>query len=414
MTKRDVDVVVVGGGPAGCIAALVLARGGARVVMVDKCSFPRDKACGDLVGPRGLALLATLGLHPPGGRQVGEMVVVGPTGHRVVLPARAGRTFPGHGLAITRLRFDQWLHGVAIDAGVESVTARMTSMHDRTIELHDGRHLTADIVIGADGATSGVAEAAGLVDRRRVLWGFATRGYVVQDVERPVIALWDEVPGVGFPGYGWLFPGEGGVANVGLGIGLRADRQAASRAVARLDDFGEHLRRLGILTASLDVRRLGGWLKMGMVGTLPAREDVLLVGDAAGLVNPLQGEGIAPAMVSGAAAADAVLAGPSDAAARYRQVLACGPGRYALATAPLHAAAISGSPRRVSRVGRLITARGVGRAIASPWAVLWNDLIEGSPPGPATIAARTAAMLGRAAGSFTVVHEQLSADLLGD
>jgi hypothetical protein len=55
----------------------------------------------------------------------------------------------------------------------------------------------------------------------------------------------------------------------------------------------------------------------------------------------------------------------------------------------------------------------VGRAIASPWAVLWNDLIDGSPPGPATLAARTAAMVGRAAGSFTAVHRQLDADLDG-
>jgi len=194
---------------------------------------------------------------------------------------------------------------------------------------------------------------------------------------------------------------------------LRADRQAASRAVARFDDFSEHLRRLGLLTGSLEVRRLGGWLKMGMVGTVAARGNVLLVGDAAGLVNPLQGEGIAPAMASGAAAAEAVLAGPCGAAVRYRQVLASGPGRYARATAPLHAAVISGSPRRVSRVARVITARGVGAAIASPWAVLWNDLIDGSPPGSATLAARTAAMIGRVTGSFTAVRRQLDADLDG-
>ena len=86
------DVVVVGAGPAGSTAALILARGGARVALVDKAVFPRDKACGDLLGPRALALLASLGLAPSGGRLVGEMVVVGPTGRRVVLPARAGLT----------------------------------------------------------------------------------------------------------------------------------------------------------------------------------------------------------------------------------------------------------------------------------------------------------------------------------
>jgi flavin-dependent dehydrogenase len=78
------DLVVVGAGPAGSTAAVVLARGGARVALVDKATFARDKACGDLIGPRGLATLDDLDLGPPDGREVGEMIVVGPTGRRVV------------------------------------------------------------------------------------------------------------------------------------------------------------------------------------------------------------------------------------------------------------------------------------------------------------------------------------------
>ena len=310
MASPTVDAVVVGAGPAGSTAALVLARGGARVALVDKATFGRDKACGDLVGPRALALLGSLGLAPPAGREVGEMMVVGPTGRRVLLPARAGRTYPDHGVAVTRLRFDAWLRDAAIAAGAEPVTGRVAAVRAGTVELDDGRRLAADVVVGADGATSAVAAAAGLVDPGAVLWGFAQRGYVAQDVDRPIIALWDEAPGHGFPGYGWLFPGEAGAANVGLGLGLRADRSSASRAVARFDAFCDHLRRLGLLSAPVEGRRLGGWLKMGMVGTVAARGRIFLVGDAAGLVNPLQGEGIAPAMTSAAAAAEAILAGP--------------------------------------------------------------------------------------------------------
>jgi len=63
MSERPFDAVVVGAGPAGSIAALVLARGGARVALADKASFPRDKACGDLVGPRGVQALAELGVR---------------------------------------------------------------------------------------------------------------------------------------------------------------------------------------------------------------------------------------------------------------------------------------------------------------------------------------------------------------
>lgn len=411
MASPTVDAVVVGAGPAGSTAALVLARGGARVVLVDKATFARDKACGDLVGPRALALLVSLGLAPPAGREVGEMMVVGPTGRRVLLPARAGRTYPDHGVAVTRLRFDAWLRGAAIAAGAEPVTGRVAAVRAGTVELDDGRRLAADVVVGADGATSAVAVAAGLVDPGAVLWGFAQRAYVAQDVDRPIIALWDEAPGHGFPGYGWLFPGEAGAANVGLGLGLRADRTAASRAVACFDAFCDHLRRLGLLSAPVEGRRLGGWLKMGMVGTVAARGRIFLVGDAAGLVNPLQGEGIAPAMTSAAAAAAAILAGPGAAAARYRHHLAAGPGRYASVAAPVHAAAITGSPQRVAFLGRALTLPGVGAAIAAPWALTWNDLLDGAPPGPATLASRLVLGIGRAATVRSRVRRRLASDL---
>ncbi len=411
------DVLVVGAGPAGSTAAVVLARGGARVALIDKSTFERDKACGDLVGPRGIAVLDDLGLAPPGGRRVAEMLVVGPTGRRVVLPARAGRTYPGHGLAIPRLRFDAWLRDTALSAGAEAVTGRVRAgRHADSGELTgvvlDGGHtLVADIVIGADGATSTVAEAAGLVDHHAVLWGFAQRGYAEDDVDLPVIALWDETPWRGFPGYGWLFPGPDGRANVGLGLGLGRHRAAASRAVARFDDFCAHLTRLGLLSAPAKGRRLGGWLKMGLVGTVPARHRTLLVGDAAGLVNPLQGEGIAPAMTSGRAAAQAVLAGPGTAAAEYRRALAAAHAPYASVAAAIHAASIAGSPRRVSILGRVLTAPGLSRAIAGPWAIYWNDLRAGAPPGLHAALAATAQSIGGLATARAATRRRLRLDL---
>ncbi|HEY2429787.1 MAG TPA: NAD(P)/FAD-dependent oxidoreductase, partial [Acidimicrobiales bacterium] len=292
MADDRYDVLVVGSGPAGSVAALVLARGGARVALLDKARFPRDKACGDLVGPRGVQVLNDLGVAVPGTLTVADMVVVGPTGRRVRLPCVPGLTYPGHALAVPRARFDDALREAAVGAGAIPVTGQARDPVGGPsglggFTLAGGGQVRADVVIGADGATSRVAEAAGLVDAGRVLWGFAVRSYLEVPVDAPYIVFWERRRWRGVPGYGWLFPGPGGCANVGFGIGTRGDRVPAAQAVRLLPEFLEHLADLGLLAdPAPGATRLGGWLKMGMVGTIPAVGGVLLVGDAAGLVNP--------------------------------------------------------------------------------------------------------------------------------
>jgi hypothetical protein len=177
-----------------------------------------------------------------------------------------------------------------------------------------------------------------------------------------------------------------------------SERRAAAHAAHALQAFAEDLRTFGILTGQhLSARpRLGGWLKMGMIGTTPARGRVLLIGDAAGLVNPLQGEGISQAMGSGRAAAEAILDGPGQAAARYRHFLATTYAPYQSIVAPIHRTLLP-HPVAVALIGRVLTAPGVGRTLAGAWSLFWNDLVAGARPRPSREIAGLAFALGRLA-----------------
>ncbi|MBA2627710.1 MAG: geranylgeranyl reductase family protein [Gemmatimonadales bacterium] len=410
------DVLIIGAGPAGSIAALVLARAGAHVALVDKVGFPREKACGDLVGPRGVQVLEDLAIAVPGSIPIGDMVVVGPTGRRVRLPCFPGLTYPGLGLAVPRATFDDLLRNEAIAAGAMPFEGQATEAIDgddglEGFVLNSGVRLRGDAVIGADGATSRVAAVNGMAEHGRVMWGFAIRSYLAEPVCLPHIVLWEPSPWHALPGYGWLFPGPDGRANVGLGVGTLTDRTSASAAVQLLPAFLEHLRRLGLLAfRPQPAARLGGWLKMGIVGTTPAAGRVLLVGDAAGLVNPLQGEGISQALSSGRAAADAILAGPDQAATRYTACLAAEHVPYHQIAAATQAALLP-RPKAVASVGRILTLPGIGAALSGGWSIFWNELHDGAAPGAARSTAGIAVAVGRAVTAHTATRRWFDENL---
>ena len=143
---------------------------------------------------------------------------------------------------------------------------------------------------------------------------------------------------------------------------------------------------------------MGGWLRMGGAGAPAAAGNVLLAGDAAGLINPLQGEGIGPAMVSARLAAEAVLAGPDRAASAYTEAVEAAFGQYMAGASALQRVLLA-KPRTTSAVTRLLTAPVVRRAVAGTWSVYWNGLADGARPRPSAWTARavqvTAGRLGR-------------------
>ena len=414
MTGSGYDAVVVGAGPAGSIAALVLARGGARVALADKAVFPRDKACGDLIGPRGVQVLADLGLTVPDAGQGSDLLAVGPSGRRSRLPAFSGRSYPGHGIVVPRVAFDHALREAALAAGAVGVRARITAVDkgpDGPVRavLADGQRLAGDVIIGADGALSTVARLTGMLDSARALWGFAVRAYVPGEVPLPLLVLLESAPWRIYPGYGWLFPGEDGQANVGIGIGMGGTRHSAPLR-GDLDRFTELLRSRGDLRPNADIGPVvGGWLRMGGTGTPAAAGNVLLVGDAAGLINPLQGEGIAPAMISARLAAEAVLADPCRAGPAYTSALDAAFGHYLPGASALQRALMR-RPRAASASMRLVTAPVVRRMVASTWSIYWNGLADGAAPRPAAWVARglekTATVLARGSTALPGGHSR--------
>jgi geranylgeranyl reductase len=297
------DAIVVGGGPSGATAAHELARAGRRVLLLDRAG--RIKPCGGAIPPR---LIADFDIPP-------HLLVAHATSARMVSPADKRVDIPiegGYVGMVDREHFDEWLRERAAQAGAVRETGRFEKIERDakgdaivhwTSEGGDGtmrREARARCVIGADGGRSAVAhqEVAGW-DRGRFVFAYHE---VVRKPEAPPPGYDGSRCDVIYRGtvspdfYGWVFP-HGNTLSIGTGSADKGFSLRASTAALR--------REIGLDTAPT-VRREGAPIPMKPLPRWDNGRDVVLVGDAAGVVAPASGEGIYYAMASARMAAECV------------------------------------------------------------------------------------------------------------
>lgn len=351
------DVLVVGSGPSGASAAYHLSAHGLSVALVEKSSFPREKVCGDGLTPRAVKAVIDMGIDPLGEgfvRADGLRVY----GRRVTLnmPWPTLSDWPGYALVRTRHDFDELLARRAVQAGATLMerTEATTPLMDRgwvaganlrelseeegaevvaTVgagaesggagtapavvarrvprgSLPPTREVRARFVLAADGASSRFAGQVGVRrDPTRPMGIAARRYYHMARPQIPMLEAWlDLWEGADImPGYGWIFPLQGDVVNVGAGIlnTFKGFKDMSARRTFEI--FAKMLPpEWGISEESAIGPIKSGPLPMGFSRRPLAQPGMLVVGDAAGMVNPFNGEGISYAMETGQMAAELV------------------------------------------------------------------------------------------------------------
>ena len=338
------DAIVAGAGPGGAATAALLARGGATVLLVDRSVFPRDKACGGGLTPRGVAAAERVGVDTtdPAFVRVGGVGMWG-DGRSSASAFPETTRWPSHGVVARRADLDQLVLDEALRAGAEfrpGVRVLGPVVEDgvcrgvRVVSNGSRDEWLADHTIAADGATSVLARGMGLGPRSGTggFWYTALRSYMGPVEPRvgsggPLLEFYPlrTADGRWLPAYGWVFPLPGGVANVGVDLPHRPALRGCPHPRKAYDAFVQRMRqeRPGFADASEEAAPVGALLPEAMAGFRPAATGLLCVGDAAGMIVPYSGEGIVYALESAEHAAAAVLGSrrPSEVAASYEAVL---------------------------------------------------------------------------------------------
>jgi geranylgeranyl reductase family protein len=305
--------IVVGAGPAGSTAARALALGGARVFLLERAGFPRNKPCGGGITTRALRRFSHMqaALSRVTAHWVSKLYLEGPSGQGTVLSSPSPAV-----VLVRRVEFDRALAELAVAAGAELFEGAWVSEVDANeervrVQTRDGRRFDADYLVAADGVN-------GVVTRRLGLHPGWDADAIALDMmeETPNERLrtmspdtiWVSYGANGTDGYGYIFPKRDHV-NVGIGCLLSYFRTRIDAAPYELQQrFVDHLRRRGIVDgASSRADFTPSHIPVGGPIARTAAGRVLVAGDAGGFVNAYTAEGIYYAMVSGELAGHAIL-----------------------------------------------------------------------------------------------------------
>jgi geranylgeranyl reductase family protein len=317
------DVVVVGGGPAGAAAGYWLARYGHHVAVIERKTFPREKTCGDALTPRAVKQLEDMGLAEPLAQYHRfDGLRATANGRQLDLPWPAHPVYPAHGYVVRRRELDTLVAKNAEAAGavllegtdalgpiVERGFVRGASVQrkDETAP----RDVRGRYVIVADGANSRFGRALGTFRTREWPYGTAIRTYweSPRHAEPWIESALDvkDRNGNPLPGYGWVFPVGDGTVNIGVGL-LSTFRDFKSVNTSHLLDSYAHMvaERWDIRPGEPAQKATSGRIPMGGSVGPKAGPTYLVVGDAAGAVNPFNGEGIDYAYETARLAADTI------------------------------------------------------------------------------------------------------------
>ncbi len=324
MASRDrYDVLVVGAGPSGAATAAWLALAGHRVLVVDRKQFPREKTCGDALTPRAVRQLEDLGLGEdlaPHLRFEGLRSIA--HGVTLEMPWPEHPDFPPYGYVVRRRDLDAMVADRAVKAGatLRTGTEALEPVLDGGLVTGavlaspaDGTHeaVRARYVVVADGANSRFGRALGTARDRRYPLGMAVRGYFQSGYhDEPWIESHLDLQdrhGNHLPGYGWIFPVGDGTVNVGVGLLSTFAGWKEVNTSRLLEAFCDTApARWGISADTACGAPTGGKLPTGLCVFPKVGPTWCTVGDAAGSVNPFNGEGISVAYETGRLAAEAL------------------------------------------------------------------------------------------------------------